>query len=102
MSCSEKHVDLIALGLLPIMWSARLTNTIIPQASLTLPYVSCNDPLPDVEHIWIVRIDVDFDPMMVWDPENLEPGEVFDGRQDRRALNSRGKRLVGSEEVTVE
>src|SRR5262249_28164067 len=71
------------------------------KASLTLDDVGCNDPLPDAEHIRVVRIDADFDPMMIGGAESLEPGEVFDRRRDRRALNSRGKRLVGSEEVTV-
>src|SRR5262249_13145450 len=63
--------------------------------------VGCNDPLPDAEHIRVVRIDTDLDPMMVGSAESLKPGEVFNGRKDRRALNSRGERLVSSEEVTV-
>src|SRR5215831_20066707 len=63
--------------------------------------VGCNDPLPDAEHIRVVRIDTDLDPMMVGSAESLKPGEVFNARKDRRALNSRGERLVGSEEVTV-
>src|SRR6516165_10516187 len=63
--------------------------------------VGCNDPLPDAEHIRVVRIDTDLDPMMVGSAESLKPGEVFNGRKDRRALDSRGERLVSSEEVTV-
>src|SRR6516225_8901407 len=63
--------------------------------------VGCNDLLPDAKHIRVVRIDADLDPMMVGSAESLEPGEVFNGRKDRRALNSRGERLVSSEEVTV-
>src|SRR5262249_57671498 len=58
-------------------------------------------PLPDAEHIRVVRIDTDLDPMMVGSAESLKPGEVFNGRKDRRALNSREERLVSSEEVTV-
>src|SRR5215831_4682760 len=63
--------------------------------------VGCNDSLPDAEHIRVVRIDTDLDPMMVGSAESLKPGEVFNARKDRRALNSRGERLVSSEEVTV-
>src|SRR5262249_61433413 len=63
--------------------------------------VGCNDPLPDAEHTRVARIDTDLDPMMVGSAESLKPGEVFNGRKDRRALNSRGERLVSSVEVTV-
>ena len=39
--------------------------------SLTLDDVGCNDPLSDPEHIRVVRIDADLDPMMVGGAESL-------------------------------
>jgi len=41
------------------------------KASLTLDDVGCNDPLSDPEHIRVVRIDADLDPMMVGGAESL-------------------------------
>src|SRR6516225_4833726 len=74
-------------------------TSVLPQGfTHTLDEVGCYDPLPDAEHIRVVRIDADFDPMMVGGAESLQPGEVFDRRTDRRTLSSRGERLVGSED----
>ena len=69
--------------------------------SLTLDDVGCDDPLPGAEHVRVVRIDADLDPMMVGAAEGLKPGEVLDRRENGRAGYSRGQRLVSPEKVTV-
>jgi hypothetical protein len=83
------------------LFQFRIPKRSYRKASLTLDDVGCNDPLPDDEHIRVVRIDADLDPMVVGGAESFKPGEVFDRRTDRRALNSCGERLVSPEEVTV-
>jgi hypothetical protein len=72
-----------------------------PAPSLTLDDVGRDDPWPDAEHVRVVRIDADLDPMMVGAAEGLKPGEVLDRRKNGRAGYSRGQRLVSPEKVTV-
>jgi hypothetical protein len=54
-----------------------------------------DDPLPEVEHIRVVWIDRDLNPMMVGVAECLDAGEIFERRKIWRAPNSlRAERLV--------
>jgi hypothetical protein len=62
------------------------SKEVVPRkASLTLDDVGYSDPLPDDEHIPVVRIDADLDPMVVGGAESFKPGQVFDRRTDRRS-----------------
>ena len=78
--------------------------SLVSSGLLPLYDICCHDSLPETEHVWIMRIDSNLEPMMVGATERLDTREVFKRRKVRRtcALHSLWPEgFVNSEVVAV-